>query len=88
MERRHSHRIKSNYNKEMKRVVSRRRHFAKSLTWRIISSSSTAIIAYIFGLPLKAIGIIFICDMIFKFLLYYVHERIWYEKIKYGVKDV
>jgi uncharacterized membrane protein len=68
--------------------VEKKRHLAKAVTWRIIASITTALIAWGFGLPPKAIGGVFIADLIIKFVLYYGHERLWYTKIKYGVKDV
>ena len=63
------------------------RHLAKAVTWRIIASITTAIIALGFGLPPKAIGAIFIADLIIKFAMYYAHERLWYKYIKFGVKE-
>ena len=69
--------------------VSRKRHLAKAVTWRIIASMVTALIAWAFGLPPKAVGAVFVADLIIKFVLYYGHERLWYKYIKYGVnKDV
>ena len=72
----------------MENKVSPKRHLAKAITWRIIASITTAIIAYMFGLPPKAVGAVFVADLIIKFVLYYIHERIWYKSIKFGLKDV
>lgn len=72
----------------MENKVSPKRHLAKAVTWRIIASITTAAIAYMFGLPPKAVGAVFVADLIIKFVLYYIHERVWYKHIKYGVKDV
>ena len=69
-------------------MVSPKRHLAKAITWRIIASTTTALIAWAFGLPPKAIGFVFVADLLIKFVLYYMHERVWYKHIKYGVKDV
>jgi len=69
-------------------MVTKTRHLAKAITWRIIASITTAIIAYSFGLPPKVVGLVFVADIIIKFVLYYVHERVWYKHIKFGVKDV
>jgi len=70
----------------MEEKVSAKRHLAKAVTWRIIASITTAIIAYMFGLPPKAVGAVFITDLVIKFVLYYAHERVWYKHINYGVK--
>jgi uncharacterized membrane protein len=67
--------------------VSKKRHLAKAITWRLIASLTTAAIAFLFGLPPKAVGAVFVIDLIIKFIMYYVHERIWYKHIRYGVKD-
>lgn len=67
--------------------VSHKRHLAKAVTWRIVASLTTALIAWAFGLPPKAIGGVFIADLIIKFVLYYGHERLWYKHIKFGLKN-
>tara|TARA_B110000285_G_C15089228_1_gene598082 strand:- start:591 stop:827 length:237 start_codon:yes stop_codon:yes gene_type:complete len=65
--------------------VSNKRHLAKAVTWRLIASVVTAMMAYAFGLPSEAIGMIFVADLVIKFVLYYLHERLWYKHIKYGI---
>jgi uncharacterized membrane protein len=73
----------------MTETVTRKRHLAKAVTWRIVASIVTALIAWFFGLPPKAVGAVFVADLIIKFVLYYGHERVWYNYIKFGVnKDV
>ena len=71
----------------MEEKVSAKRHLAKAVTWRIIASVVTALIAFAFGLPPKAVGGVFLVDLILKFVLYYGHERLWYKYIKFGVKE-
>lgn len=65
--------------------VSKKRHLAKAVTWRIIASITTAGIALWFGLPQKAVGAVFVADLVIKFILYYGHERIWYNYIRFGI---
>jgi len=65
--------------------VEKKRHLAKAVTWRIIASVTTALIAWYFGLPPKAVGFVFVADLIIKFVLYYAHERVWYRHIKFGL---
>ena len=60
------------------------RSLLKAISWRIIASIVTTVIAYSFGLPAKAIGLVFFADLIIKFILYYFHERVWVLYIKYG----
>ena len=70
----------------MEDKVSAKRHLAKAVTWRVIASITTALIAWYFGLPPKAVGAVFVADLIIKFALYYWHERLWYSHIKFGLK--
>ena len=69
-------------------MIQRKRHVMKAVTWRVIASTTTAIIAFLFGMPAKAVGYVFMADLIIKFVLYYMHERVWYKHIHYGVKNV
>ena len=71
----------------MTAAVEKKRHLAKAVTWRILASITTAAIAYAFGLPPKAVGGVFVADLIIKFVLYYAHERVWYKYIRFGVKE-
>ena len=64
------------------------RSLLKAISWRIIASIVTTIIAYSFGLPAKAIGLVFFADLVIKFALYFIHERVWVSYIKYGKTDL
>ena len=70
----------------MDESVGKIRHLTKAVTWRIIASITTACIAYYFGLPPKAVGMVFLADLVIKFVLYYGHERLWYKYIKLGLR--
>lgn len=63
------------------------RSLFKAFSWRIIASVVTTLIAYSFGVPAKAIGLVFFADLIIKFILYFVHERIWVNYIKFGISS-
>ena len=67
-------------------IETKSRSLAKALSWRIIASITTAAIAYAFGVPMKAVGLIFVADLIIKFLLYFFHERVW-GLISFGIKS-
>tara|TARA_Y100000992_G_scaffold264966_1_gene202041 strand:+ start:863 stop:1087 length:225 start_codon:yes stop_codon:yes gene_type:complete len=66
---------------------SRKRSFFKAVSWRIIASVTTTLIAFYFGLPAKAIGLVFFADLIIKFILYFIHERIWVNYVKLGLRN-
>ena len=61
---------------------SQKLHLSKAVTWRIIASITTVLIAFSFGLPQKAVAGVFVADLIIKFILYYGHERMWYNLAK------
>jgi len=66
-------------------MVLKRRHIAKTFTWRAVASISTILITWIItgeleaGLAVGGIG------AVVKMFLYYLHERAWY-KIKFGLR--
>ncbi len=51
--------------------------FIKSITWRLIGSTATSMIAFYFGIPVSAIGLVFFADLFLKLALYYFHEKLW-----------
>ena len=71
--------------------VKRKRHIAKTITWRIVGTTDTWLISYIlvyyFGdVPEKATeaaSYIAGLELITKTILYYFHERIWY-RLSFG----
>ena len=63
-------------------MINRKRHLAKTITWRIIASITTFILAWIFfgqdpSIATKA-TLVVIFESIIKMVLYYIHERVWY----------
>ena len=62
----------------MDKKLSRKRHLAKTITWRIIASSTTFAITYaVFGDIKAASGVAFM-ESALKMVLYYYHERAWF----------
>tara|TARA_Y100001972_G_C7515194_1_gene260083 strand:- start:469 stop:678 length:210 start_codon:yes stop_codon:yes gene_type:complete len=68
-------------------MVSYKRHIAKTITWRIIGTLDTMIIAWIitgsweWGLAIGGI------EIFTKMILYFLHERAWYKFSKFGVSN-
>ncbi len=61
----------------MSEKKSRKRHLAKTITWRALGSIDTMIIGWmISGNPLIGLSI-GSAEVITKMVLYYIHERIW-----------
>ena len=70
---------------KIKKHVSRKRHLVKTITWRIIGTLDTMLIAWIIsGDPMVGMSIGGI-EIITKMILYYFHERAWYSS-KWGIK--
>tara|TARA_X000001036_G_C20637230_1_gene789600 strand:+ start:679 stop:897 length:219 start_codon:yes stop_codon:yes gene_type:complete len=67
-------------------IESNKRSLAKALTWRILASTITTLIAIYFGVPSNAIGLVFFADLVIKFIVYFFHERLWL-KITFGLKN-
>ena len=69
-----------------KKGDSKKRHLAKSVTWRIVGTIDTVILAWIVtGNPLTGLKI-GVVEIFTKMLLYYFHERAWY-KLDYGLEQ-
>ena len=78
--------FKINLSKDGKSLESRKRHLGKTVTWRIVGTIDTMIIAWVItGNPLTGLKIGF-TEIITKMLLYYMHERVWY-KINFGLEQ-
>lgn len=75
---------KINLTKEGETLESRKRHLAKTVTWRLVGTLDTMTLAWLIsGDPLAALQIGF-AEVITKMVLYYFHERVWY-KLNYGL---
>ena len=61
-----------------KSKVQRKRHIAKTITWRIVGSLDTLMLATFFSGSFEIGGWIAITEVITKTILYYFHERVWY----------
>lgn len=67
-------------------IVERKRHIAKTISYRIVSTLIGFLIIWWVSDSIK-IGTAFgIVELIYKPIQYYIHERIWYKWIKYGLK--
>jgi len=65
---------------------SKKRHIAKTITWRIVGTIDTMILAWVISgdpiIGLKVGG----AEVVTKMILYYLHERAWY-KLDFGLKQ-
>lgn len=63
-----------------------KRHIAKSVTYRIVGTLTTIVLTISAGLPIKFAGMVGAAELLFKPIIYFLHERVWYEFVKYGLK--
>ncbi len=78
--------FKINLSKDGKVLESKKRHIAKTVTWRFVGTMDTMTLAWLIsGNPLTGLKIGF-AEVITKMLLYYLHERVWY-KVNYGLDN-
>ncbi|MBT4217522.1 MAG: DUF2061 domain-containing protein [Flavobacteriales bacterium] len=89
---------------KLKPRLERKRHVAKTITWRIIGSIDTWLISWIliqfFGEnpqeAVEAASYIASLELITKTILYYLHERVWYnlnwitdnQKLRHIIKTI
>lgn len=79
--------FKINLSKDGQMLESRKRHIAKTFTWRLVGTMDTMLLAWIIsGDPMIGLKIGF-AEVITKMLLYYFHERAWY-RVNYGVENL
>ncbi|MDX1760862.1 MAG: DUF2061 domain-containing protein [Christiangramia sp.] len=63
---------------------SKRRHIAKTVSWRFVGTLDTMLLAWIItGNPVTGVKI-GMAEVVTKMILYYLHERTWY-KLDYGL---
>ena len=66
-------------------MVSYKRHIAKTISWRIIGTLDTIVLSgvitgsWVLGLTIGGV------EIVTKMVLYFLHERAWYNYSKFGV---
>jgi uncharacterized membrane protein len=67
--------------------VSKKRHIAKTISYRVISTAIGIVVVWSVSGSLK-IGTAFgVAELVYKPIQYYIHERVWYKWIKYGLTN-
>jgi uncharacterized membrane protein len=66
-------------------MILKRRHFAKAISWRIVGSIDSLLIAWLVTGSFELGAILGGAKLVTATVLYYVHERIWYKHIKFGI---
>ena len=71
----------------MDNKLSRKRHLAKTITWRIIASLTTFSLVYLFSKNVETSATVMAIEFVLKMVLYYAHERAWFKYGKLGRND-
>ena len=72
----------------MKIDVDKKRHILKTISWRILGTTDTILLAWIITGDIKTGASIGIIELFSKMLLYYAHERFWFKYIRMENKTV
>lgn len=67
-------------------IVEKKRHLAKTVSYRVISTLVGFIIMWAATGSIKFGAAFGVAELLYKPLQYYIHERVWYRYIKYGLK--
>ena len=67
--------------------VSYKRHLAKTISYRIISTIIGFLIMWWVSGSVKIGAAFGVAELVYKPIQYYIHERIWYRFIKFGLTE-
>ena len=68
-------------------MVDSKRHIAKTISYRIVSTGIGFAVVWVISGSVT-IGTAFgLAELVYKPIQYYIHERVWYKWIKYGIKN-
>jgi len=67
-------------------IVTKKRHIAKTISYRVISTLIGFAIMWAVSGSIKVGAAFGVAELVYKPLQYYIHERVWYRYIKYGLK--
>lgn len=67
-------------------IVLKRRHLAKTISYRLVSTLIGFLIMWLVTGSIKIGAAFSIAELIYKPIQYYIHERVWYRYIKFGLE--
>jgi uncharacterized membrane protein len=67
--------------------VSYKRHILKTISYRVISTTIGILVVWGVSGSLKVGTAFGIAELVYKPIQYYIHERVWYKFIKYGLTN-
>jgi uncharacterized membrane protein len=69
-------------------TVSPKRHLAKTISYRILSTSIGFMAMWLVTGSITVGAAFSIIELVWKPIQYYIHERVWYKHIKFGLTKV
>jgi uncharacterized membrane protein len=67
-------------------IVQSKRHIAKTISYRILSTLIGFLLMWFITGSIEVGTAFGIVELAYKPIQYYIHERIWYRWVKYGLK--
>jgi uncharacterized membrane protein len=67
-------------------MVNKKRHIAKTISYRIVSTTIGFLTMWMVTGSVKVGTAFGVAELLWKPIQYYIHERVWYKWIKYGLK--
>jgi uncharacterized membrane protein len=68
-------------------IVDKKRHIAKTISYRVVSTCIGFIVMWAVSGSVKVGAAFGVAELVYKPIQYYLHERIWYRYIKFGLKN-
>jgi len=68
-------------------LVERKRHIAKTISYRVLSTLIGFLLMWWISGSIKVGTAFGIAELVYKPIQYYIHERIWYKWIKFGLNN-
>lgn len=68
-------------------MVQVKRHLVKTISYRVTSTSVGFLVMWGISGSIKIGAAFGVAELLFKPFLYFIHERVWYKWIKYGLKS-
>jgi len=69
-------------------MVSCKRHLAKTISYRLLSTLVGFVVMLAITGSIKVGAAFGIIELLYKPIQYYIHERLWYKHIGYGLKKI
>jgi uncharacterized membrane protein len=64
-----------------------KRHILKTMSYRILGTLTTVIVAYSLGASIEISSMLGIGELVLKPIIYFFHERVWYKYIRIENKN-